>query len=265
MRLGPKARVRPAEEYFQVAHELGFNWVELGCEAPINFPRRFDDQRIAKVRDLSQKYCMDFSVHSASFVNTAEFTPGMHEASVEHLLEYLDVACKMGADHLVIHCGFHFSQLMDDTYSALLDCFRKVVDVAERKKMPLMIENMNLLPVEAEIRYLGTTIEELQIVFDAIDSPYLGLALDVGHANLFPDGVFNFLDTFASRIGGLHLHDNDGVIDRHWAMGSGTVNWPAFFARLKEMDYQGGYTIELSDPNAVLASRDYLKKIGIMQ
>ncbi len=264
MRIGRKARTRPVEDYFQEARELGFNWLELGCESPINFPHTFDDRRIALIKDLGQKYGVPYALHSASYVNSAEIMPTVRLAVEQHLIEYLHLAAKLEADHLVIHCGVHFSQFMEATYEALIRTFRTVVDEAEKLKMPMMIENMNLLPAEAEIRYLGTTIDELRAVYDHFDTPYLGLALDVGHAHLLPGGVDSFLDVFGSRVGGLHLHDNDGVIDRHWAMGNGTVDWPALFSRLKSMGYQGGYTIELSDDKAVMDSRSYLQSVGLM-
>lgn len=265
MRIGRKARTRPVEDYFEESRDLGFNWLELGCESPINFPHTFDDQRIARIRDLGEKHGIVCSLHSASYVNSAEIMPTVHQAVEQHLIEYLQLAARLGAEHLVIHCGFHFSQFMEATYEALLTTFRAAVEVAERLDLPMMIENMNLLPPEAEIRYLGTTIEELKLVFDHFDTPYLGLALDVGHAHLLPGGVDAFLEAFGPRIGGLHLHDNDGVIDRHWAMGSGTIDWPNLFCRLQEMSYRGGYTIELSGDEDVLASRQYLQRIGVMQ
>jgi sugar phosphate isomerase/epimerase len=135
---------------------------------------------------------------------------------------------------------------------------------AERLRIPLSIENMNLLSPDAEIRYLGTTIEELKVVFDAFDTPYLGLALDVGHCNLLPGGVEPFIDAFGSRLNGLHLHDNDGVYDRHWPMGKGTVDWARLFARLKEIGYPGNGTIELRRLEDVIESKKHLQEIGVL-
>ncbi|MHB0867843.1 MAG: sugar phosphate isomerase/epimerase family protein [Chloroflexota bacterium] len=264
MRIGRKTRNRPPEEYFKEARELGFNWLELGCEAPISFPHTFDDRRIARIRDLRQKYEVDYGLHSASYVNSAEIMPRVREAVEQHLIEYIELAAKLKAEYLVIHCGVHFSQFMDETFTALLTTFRKAVEVAEQLDVPMVIENMNRLHPDCEINYLGTTIEELKMVFDAIDSPYLGLALDVGHAHLLPGGVDSFIDAFGPKLGGLHLHDNDGVLDRHWAMGSGTIDWPSLFARLDKMSYQGGYTIELADDQAALESQRYLKSIGLL-
>lgn len=264
MRIARKAGPRPVEEYFEECRQLGFDWLELGCEAPDNFPHTFDDRRIARIKDLGQKYEIDYCLHSASYVNSAETMPTVRRAAEEHLIEYVQLAAKLEAKHLVVHFGFHFSQFMEATYDALLTTFRAVVAEAERLRVPLVVENMNLLPPEAEIRYLGTTVEELKFVFDRIDSPYLGLAMDVGHAHLIPGGIEPFIDAFGSRIGGLHLHDNDGIVDRHWAMGKGTIDWVRVFSRLQEIGYQGSATIELRRLEDVVASKEHLQAIGVL-
>lgn len=261
MRIGRKTGPRPVESYFPEAQQLGIDWLELGCEAPPNYPQTFDEKRINGVKDLAQKYGISFGLHSGSYVNSAELMPTVHKAVNQHLIEYIELAARMQASYLVIHCGYHFSMYMDDVYQALLATFHAAVDAAEKNNVNLLIENMNLLPVEAEIRYLGCTVEELEMVFDDIESPYLGLALDVGHANLLQGGVEPFIEKFASRIGGLHLHDNDGVIDRHWPLGVGTVPWANVISRLRQIGYTGTYTIELRDYEDVLTSVSYLDKL----
>ena len=264
MRIARKAGPRPVEEYFDECHALGFDYLELGCEAPDNFPHTFDEARIARIKDLAQKHQIDYCLHSASYVNSAEIMPTVRGAAEQHLIEYVQLASRLGAQHLVIHMGFHFSQYMDATYQALLATFETVVAEAERLKVPLVIENMNLLSPDAEIRYLGTTVEELQVAFDHFDSPYLGLALDVGHAHLIPGGIEPFIDAFGPRIGGLHLHDNDGAVDRHWALGRGTIDWAGVFARLHEIGYDGSATIELRNYEDVVASKQHLEAIGVL-
>ncbi|MHB9092655.1 MAG: sugar phosphate isomerase/epimerase family protein, partial [Chloroflexota bacterium] len=250
-----------AEDYFAESHEFGFNWLELGGNRPSSFPHTITQDRIDRTKRLSAQYGIAYCLHSASFVNTAEIMPRVREAAVQHLIDYVRVAAKLGAEHLVVHCGYHFSLYMDTVYESLLRTFRAAVEEAERLRMPLLIENMNVLPEEAEIRYLGVTVEELRFVFANIDSPYLGLALDIGHCNLLPGGIGPFIEAFGHRIRGAHLHDNDGRVDHHLPLGAGTVDWPVVLANLRKIGYQGSYTIELGRTEDVAASRDYLRDI----
>jgi sugar phosphate isomerase/epimerase len=265
MKIAHRTGFNRVEEYFQECRDLGFEMIELGCEAPANFPHTFDDARIAGIRDLAQKHGVGCILHSGSYVNSAEIMPTVRKAAEQHLIEYVQLAARLEVEHLVVHLGFHFSHFMEATYEALLATYRPVVAEAERLKVPLMIENMNLLPPEAEILYLGTTIEELKVVLDEIDSPYLGLALDVGHAHLLPGGIEPFIDAFGPRIGGLHLHDNDGVVDRHWSMGQGTIDWARVFSRLREIGYDGSATIEIARLDRVRESKAHLQAIGVLK
>ena len=264
MKIGREAHPDPVENYFEESHRLGFNWLELGCESPANFPQTFDEERIRKVRDLGRKYGISTCLHSASYVNTAELMPTVRKAVEQHFVEYLELAKKMECTYLVIHCGYHFSQFMEATFESLVSTLKNAVKVAEKLKVSMLIENMNRLHPDCEINYLGTTVEELKFVLDRIQTPYLGLAMDCGHANLLPGGVMPFIEAFGPRIQGLHLHDNDMVLDRHWPLGKGKIDWPMVFRKLKEMGYQGTHTIELDRHEDVVASQKYLQSIGVL-
>ncbi len=87
--IGVSSGKGPIEDAFAFAAEQGIEWLELACQEPVNFPRTFDPDRIARVRSLIDQYAMRCVVHSASFVNTAETMPGVREASEEHLKKYI--------------------------------------------------------------------------------------------------------------------------------------------------------------------------------
>ena len=161
MRIGREAHPQPVEDYFKQSHELGFNWLELGCESPVNFPHTFDERRVNLIRDLGQKYGISYCLHSASYVNSAEIMPTVRKAVEQHLIEYLRLARKMECSYLVIHCGYHFSQFMDATFDALLTTFRAAVEEAEKLDMPMLIENMNRLHPDCEINYLYSVPRKL--------------------------------------------------------------------------------------------------------
>jgi sugar phosphate isomerase/epimerase len=45
----------------------------------------------------------------------------------------------------------------------------------------------------------------------------------------------------------LHLHDNDGTQDAHFAPGLGTIPWPEVLARLAACGFDGSGALEVRD------------------
>jgi sugar phosphate isomerase/epimerase len=219
--------------------------MDLGCSAPPNFPHTFTPERIRRVRELGEEFGIKYGLHSASFVNTAEIMPTVRKASEEHLLEYIRLTKDIGAEYCVIHCGYHFSQFHETVMENLFETFRAGVALAEELDIPLVIENMNAVHPDSEIVYLGVTIYEIRRVFDAVPSEYLGLALDIGHANLLPGGVDPWIEAFPEKIYHLHLSDNDGVLDQHLPIGDGNIDFQGVFKKLDSIDFNGTGTFEV--------------------
>ncbi|NLX58690.1 MAG: sugar phosphate isomerase/epimerase [Phycisphaerae bacterium] len=84
----------------------------------------------------------------------------------------------------------------------------------------------------------------LRSIADEVDSPYLGLNFDCGHANLGA-GVLKVLDAFSDRMIGTHIHDNKGQNDDHLVPGFGTVDMEAMCRGLGRIGYRADFTLEL--------------------
>lgn len=255
LEIGFTASPKPVEEYFKFAADNGFPRLDLGCESPVNFPQTFTAQRVRRIKRLAEKHGIRYGLHSASFVNTAEIMPTVRKASEEHLLEYIRLSKELSAEYCVIHCGYHFSLFKEVVMENLLRTLRAAVRLAEKIRLPLVIENMNVVHPDCEIVYLGVTVDELAQVFGAIPSPYLGLALDLGHANLLPGGADPFIETFPDKICHLHISDNNGVLDQHLRVGEGNINFKSIFGRLEEIGFAGTATLEVSSDEDRVESR----------
>ncbi|HWP34435.1 MAG TPA: sugar phosphate isomerase/epimerase family protein, partial [Thermodesulfobacteriota bacterium] len=259
--IGFAASSGPVERYFPLARRLGLGWLEYGCQHPANFPQTFDRARIRRVRALAARVGIRAGLHSASFVNTAELMPTVRKAAVAHLREYVDLAAALGCEYLVIHCGFHFSAYLDRVRAALHETLAQALAYAERRRVPLVIENMNRLPAGSEVQYLGVSADELAAIFERFASPYLGLALDVAHAALLPGGVARFVRTFPERIRAVQLSDNRGGVDEHLAIGAGTIDFGRVLRLLAGIGFAGPLVIELADVRAKLVSRARLLRL----
>ena len=257
----------PVEDYFAFAHEKGFKWVELSCNSPINFLDKFDNDRISKVRALKDQYGLRYGLHTPSYVNTAEIEPTVRKAVCQHLIDYLELSRNLGAEYLILHFGFYFSLFLDEVFRCLIETFKPVVELAEKYGIPIGIENMNQVHEDSEIVYLGVFVEELERVFDAIPSKYLGLTLDVAHAALLPRGNKAFIDRFPNRIVSTHISDNDLYLDRHLPVGEGKIDFLSVLKQLNDVGFKGVLNMELKTNQERLLSAErmipMLNELGI--
>ena len=78
--------------------------------------------------------------------------------------------------------------------------------------------------------------------------PGLKLCLDTGHANIgdpHQKRLVRFVKQFADKIGHVHISDNRGKKDDHFAVGLGTVNFQDFLKQLKLTGYDDTITLEI--------------------
>jgi sugar phosphate isomerase/epimerase len=159
---------------------------------------------------------------------------------------------------------------MDHVFDCLIKTYTPVVELAEKYKLPIGIENMNKIHEAAEIAYLGVTIEEMKRVFDAIPSNYFGLTLDIAHASLLPGGPESFIDAFPDRIISTHVSDNNLDLDYHLPVGNGKIDFKRVFENLMKVGFKGTLNIELprSNEDRALSKRrlePILAELGILK
>ena len=81
---------------------------------------------------------------------------------------------------------------------------------------------------------------------NAVDDPYFVACLDIGHAAM--KGVnatpVDMIKTLGNKIEALHIHDNNGVTDGHYIPGAGVVDFKGVVKALKEVNYNGYFTLE---------------------
>ncbi|MBT0773975.1 sugar phosphate isomerase/epimerase [Kineosporia sp. J2-2] len=253
---------QPLEDAFGRVREHGLRELEFSCQHPANRPAAFDGARAARVRAMLGEQGFGAVLHTDSAVNVAEITPGVREAVVAHLTGYVDLAVALGCPVVIVHAGYWFG---DDRTARVEQAARTLgaaASYAAGLGVTLALENMNELPAEAEIRYLGCTAEEVLTILDLAASPALTACADLGHANLLPGGASAFVGQLAGRIGHVQLTDNDGVIDDHLALGTGTLDTAAALNALAATGYEGQVAIELDSPQAQALSVAHLREVA---
>ena len=153
----------------------------------------------------------------------------------------LSLACcsECEVDTITIHSGNpRFPGIRLEEYRSFIrQSLEELLPVAERYGVTICIEN---------IWFPTNTPEELINYYEYFNSPNLGMCFDAGHANLVKErnddpehpvnvgfGLMNMppvwddkvLEKMLPYIVICHLHDNDGLSDKHWSPFNGNIDW----------------------------------------
>ncbi len=216
------------------------------------------------------------------------------QQGVRMVMRSIDLAHELGVRHIVVHAGnaglpneeetllrkLHeagkketdeyqaIKQAMLDQRNLMIDSHMK--SVVQSVKELLAYASTKNICLALENRYHLFDIpspDEMSILLDLASPDRLGFQFDVGHGqSLDALGFYPFMEWvnhFADRIVGLHLHDVQGVVD-HYAPGLGDINYHEF-ASFVPRDAQR--TLEIHGTNSIRdisSSLQLLGKIGLI-
>ncbi|HHX29296.1 MAG TPA: sugar phosphate isomerase/epimerase [Firmicutes bacterium] len=146
-----------------------------------------------------------------------------------------------GIDNIVFHSYYLASQETPSVWVTKKAAFWKEYLRNKPASLRVYVEN-----------FIDDTPELLAELCDLVDDPRLRICLDVGHAgaNSFID-LSEWIRLLGKRIGHVHLHNNDGLEDKHWPLGQGVLDMAAIIEAL--LDKAGSPTLALEcDPKESL-------------
>lgn len=105
--------------------------------------------------------------------------PGKRMAAIEDNRRAIVEAVSLGAPLLVLVCGSDPAQPLDISRMQIRDAIRKLLPFAENEKIKLGIEPLH--PMYADTRSAIITMKQANDMVEEIDSPFLGVVVDVYH------------------------------------------------------------------------------------
>jgi sugar phosphate isomerase/epimerase len=215
------------------ARGLGMELVELNANMPWLFPERFDRGRRASMRSKAARAGVLLAVHAPEEISFVSPHEALLEAGLRRATEYVDFAADIGAGVLTCHLGggylrwatgdnkvlFPHQLYPDRMRESLMQTLPDLARYAKGKGVKLSIENAGCF---------GPAIIQ-EFVEELLGTSPLYLTWDAGHSNT-RDGQLDrherFFFSHMDRIALIHLHDNDGTVDSHSPLGSGTLDLP---------------------------------------
>ncbi|MEW6381511.1 MAG: sugar phosphate isomerase/epimerase family protein [bacterium] len=125
-----------------------------------------------------------------------------------------------------------------------IETWLSVAEAAKKAGTRIALENV-----------LEKTPQIIQELIQKVDSPSLGMCLDIGHAHIFsPVPLPDWVSSLGSRIFELHLHDNHGQEDEHLALGEGTIDVQGVLKAIQHEGIFPALTIEALNEEHVMLS-----------
>jgi sugar phosphate isomerase/epimerase len=198
-------------------------------------------KRVLTLRELGKSHSLKFSIHAPfADINIASPSQYMLKAMLKRLEKSISLANILEAHVWVFHPGLKTGiSMFYPGADWVQNCktAKALYSIAEEYSVEIAIEN-----VPEPYPFLMKNVEHFRRFYNDVNEE-IGIALDVGHANLNGQ-VELFLKTFPDKIVHIHAHDNSGKDDEHLGVGRGTVNWDRFAELLRQISYKKTVVVE---------------------
>ena len=231
---------------------LGYTGIELLADVPHAWPAGLLPEQREHISRCLSDHGLTISNVNAFMMNAVAdprqpywhpgwTDPDPHYRAIrrEHTKRALRLARDIGAPHITTEPGGY---LMDQTweeganifYDELMPC----LEVAAEVEIPLLIEPEPELLIERFDQYLAFV--------DRIDSPWVGLNFDIGHAYCVNEDPQDWIARMAPHTKHYHFEDiADTRVHKHLIPGHGAIDFAATLRAIDATGYQGWITVEL--------------------
>ena len=172
-------------------------------------------------------------------VDLASPDEAVRRLAVRDLAGQAMLASGLSVTTLVVHVGTEVAELQrEECMGHLRHSLAWVMPELERLGVRLAFENLAHPTLFAD----GPALAQFATDFN---SPYVGLCLDTGHAQLAGWPPADAVRLAGSKLYMLHVHDNHGQRDEHLPPLAGTIDWTGFVDALGEVGYAGTLNLEV--------------------
>lgn len=218
----------------------------LGCEIfyPYNVSETQYQQYVEGIQSLLQYEDFEIVCHLPHGRENNLATHNNETKVMERMKKAMDFASQFFVKRLTLHPGEIEEGLSKEEATQISICHvKELVDYAKQYKMVIMIENL------VGTKELCLTKEEMKNYLQQFKHQEVKLIFDCGHCHashtLHPSKITDFVQELKQDLFHIHISDNHGISDEHGPIGSGTIDFVAYFQTLKNIGYTGLYCSEV--------------------
>ena len=259
------------ELYLELSDDFNLNAVELRFEKEKEKPSLWSWEAGKEISSFLKEFEVCGAHLPFVYLNPISPNPKIREESINQLKDAIEKASELEISYTVMHArGFAHGLTHEQQIEEWKEVLKELADYAQDNSILLTLENADFL----------SNLKELVNVVRGVNSKWLKITLDVGHAHVrnvpplssYPvkELVLRGLDTFLpffikknmpyteygslrnfiksefDLISNVHVHDYNGRRD-HIAIGDGKIDF-SFLAELKK-NFDGPYIFEVGFEN----------------
>jgi sugar phosphate isomerase/epimerase len=262
------------EDTIRKIAEMGYTGIEILADVPHAWPALLLEERKQSIRAELARHQLQISNVNAFMMNAVSdprqpywhpgwTDPDPHYRAIrrEHTKRALQLASDIGAPNITTEPGglLTAEQTWEEAASIFYDELMPCVELAEQLEVRLLIEPEPELMIEKFDQYLAFA--------ERIDSPWVGLNFDIGHAYCVGEDPQDWVAKMAPHTRHYHFEDIARTrVHRHLIPGQGAIDFAATLRAIHATGYEGWLTVELypyidRPDDAARAARDYLLSV----
>ena len=259
--------------YMKLSNDFNLNAVEIRFEKEIGRPSLWSWEINSEIVSFLKKFEVAGAHLPFVYLNPISPNPRIKEESLNQIKAGIEKASELNMGYCVMHArGFAYGLTYEQQIEEWKEVIKELTEYAKDNTILLTVENADFL----------SNLKDLVSIVKEINSKWLKITLDVGHAHLrsvpplssYPlkalvlrglDAFFpffikknmpyeeygsleNFIKSEHGLISNVHIHDYNGRRD-HIAIGEGKIDF-SFLAELKNnFKFKGPYIFEMGFEN----------------
>jgi sugar phosphate isomerase/epimerase len=258
-----------ADDFFQKLAATGIPRVSIALDpvrentggAWANFKERCAQQGVACVSGMMTAIGEDYSTLE-SIKRTGGVVPDEHwEGNWRNFQANADLAVSLGLKFVMFHAGFLPHEESDPAFAKLMDRLAKVAGLFAARCIEVGFETGQ------------ETADTLATFLRKLNRPNVGINFDPANMILYDKGdPIDALRTLGPWLKQCHLKDATrtkvpGTWGEEVVVGTGQVDWTAFFRTLGELGFAGDLCLEREAGNQrvadLRAGREYLERLAL--
>lgn len=216
-----------------------------------NFP-----EIVSELKNSIKNFTGEITLHGLY----SDLNPATKDCAIKQIVEKrfqqsFEAALAVNAKHVVFHSG-HKGMKHNVSITHYLE--NSIIFWKEYIKQ---FEDNGIIAVMENV--LEDSPANLIHIIDEVNSPFLKICLDTGHANLCSEIPHcEWIKLYGNRLKHIHIHNNYKTNDDHSGITNGTINFLNIFQTLKEENISPYIILEIFNKKELIESLKILRSIN---